>query len=76
MKDNTKRQLCQSECNGRSKGQQTVQFAGDYYDDDSEFWIQFALVLDRVGLFVFLISFTIGCSYIFLGIKSKSHEGL
>ncbi|XP_076105585.1 neuronal acetylcholine receptor subunit alpha-10-like [Mytilus galloprovincialis] len=74
--DNTKRQLCQAECNGRSNGQQTVQFTGDYYDDDSEFWIQFALVLDRVGLFVFLISFAIGCSYIFLGIKSKSHEGL
>ncbi|XP_052102778.1 neuronal acetylcholine receptor subunit alpha-10-like [Mytilus californianus] len=36
--------------------------------DNSELWIHYALVLDRLGLVAFVFSFVMGCAYIFIGI--------
>jgi hypothetical protein len=38
--------------------------------DDSELWMKFSLVLDRIGLFAFILSFVIGCLLIFVGIQT------
>lgn len=35
---------------------------------DSDLWIHYALVLDRLGFVVFLFSLVTGCAYIFIGI--------
>lgn len=38
--------------------------------DDSELWMTFSLVLDRIGLIAFILSFIIGCLLIFIGIQT------
>ena len=38
--------------------------------DDSELWMKFSLVLDRIGLFAFILSFVIGFLLIFVGIQT------
>ena len=35
-----------------------------------ELWMKFSLVLDRIGLFAFILSFVIGCLLIFVGIQT------
>lgn len=36
--------------------------------DDSENWMQLSLVLDRLGLLIFIVALGCGCCFIFMGI--------
>ena len=43
---------------------------------DSELWIKFSLVLDRIGLFIYMLSFCAGCLYIFVELQNIDEKPL